>query len=316
VPLESIKVKVLVVIPADKPMDAPNYRINIGFVMSLAPMVDEFHCVKAYQRDKVLMSAKSLYEKYHPDAMVLMAHSDALNGYLKGIPCLKVMIAVDYYKVVQREKYWWYKNNEFDLVIQRQVYDPKHFKEKVGIPSVWLPYCADDKEFAPGEWKVNNKIGFIGSVNEVSYPIRHKAITSLGNLMDNLGKVVGPKYPETLRKYRSMLTTTYKFISYSPHAKFFEIIASGSIALTNPFDHWNLLFPDGRRYWVEFNNDCSDVVDKAQWIINHKEECLEMREMAYREFQKYHTNRLRLVELRNILQSALEGKEIPLKWSI
>jgi hypothetical protein len=308
------RMKIVAILPADKPNTAHNYRINVGFINKLSTLC-EYYPVYAYERDKVLISAREVYERYKPDAVLLLAHSDVLNGYLKGLQCLKVMIAVDYYKIVQRNKFYWYKNNEFDLVVQRQVYDDKQFSRDVGIPSVWVPYCASPKEFYPDEWK-HNRIGFVGTVNERSYPIRFKAITTLSELglLENRGRVVGDDYSKVLSSYRSMLTSTNMFISKSPHAKFFEIIASGSIALTNRFDHSDVLFKN--KCWVEFKDDCSDVVDKARWIMNNENECRNMRDEAHREFLEKHTDDIRIKELHDVLKTQLEGRELYKKWSI
>jgi spore maturation protein CgeB len=126
--------------------------------------------------------------------------------------------------------------------------------------------------------------------------------------------VVGDDYSKVLSSYRSMLTSTNMFISKSPHAKFFEIIASGSIALTNRFDHSDVLFKN--KCWVEFKDDCSDVVDKARWIMNNENECRNMRDEAHREFLEKHTDDIRLQELYDVLKTQLESRELYKKWSI
>jgi hypothetical protein len=54
--------KIVAILPADKPITAHNYRINIGFINKLSTLC-EYYPVYAYERDKVLISAREVYER-------------------------------------------------------------------------------------------------------------------------------------------------------------------------------------------------------------------------------------------------------------
>jgi len=306
--------KVLSILPTFKDETAHNYRINIGFINKLSTLCD-YYGIKAYNKDSLVRTAKELYEKYKPDAILLLAHSNMLDGYLKDIPCLKVMIAVDYYKIVERNKFYWYENNQFDIVIQRHIYDIELFNKHIGGPCIWVPYAANKEEFYPTEWKLP-KIGFTGTTSDAKYPQRGKALKLLKSedLINDGGKIVGMKYAPFLRSHRGMLTSTRLGNSgkRTPFAKAFEIIASGSVLLSPPMDYE--IIP--KDCYVEYKDDCSDVVEKAKWIINNKEEFEVISNNGYEEFKKNHTDTIRIKELYNSIERALEGKELIKKWGI
>ena len=306
--------RIVSILPEHDPDTKINYRINIGFVNKLNTLCD-YYGVKAYSKDGIIYSAEELYSDYKPDAMLLLAHSDVLDGYLKDIPCLKVMIAVDYRKIVERNKFYWYKNNQFDIVIQRGVYDIESFQKHIGIPSVWVPYSADEKEFYPTKWKIP-KVGFTGTTSSSSYTQRSKAIELLEqeNLINNGGKIGGIKYAPFLRLHTAMLTDTMLGNSgiRSPHAKMFEIMASGSTLLSPGFDH-NFLSED---CMVKYRDDCSNIAEKGKWILDNKDECDIISKNGYNEFLKTHTDTIRIKELYNHISNMSEGKEIVRKWGI
>jgi len=309
--------KIVSIIPGDKPLGAIDWRINIDFINQLDNYADEFRQIAAYDRDHVITSAEDIYKTFKPDAILLLAHSKTLDSYLKNIPCLKVMIAVDYYKIIRDNRYDWYKNNNFDLVVQRGVYDLKHFNEHIGMPSVWLPFSADEKEFKIFNSDRKNMIGFIGTLaGEGKYVQRKKAIGNLEDhgLIDNLGRVGKNNYSEYLSSYIAMLTDTAITNTNirSPHAKMFEMMASDTVCLSPDFDH-NFIPKD---CYVEYKDDCSDVVERAKWILTHPDTCDIIRNNAYKEFLDKHTDKIRIKELYDHMDNLLKGKELEKKWMI
>jgi len=307
--------RIVSILPEHDPETKLNFRINIGFINKLSTLCTEYYGIQAYNKNSILVTSQEIWEKHKPDAILLLAHNDLLDSYLKNIPCLKVMIAVDYRKIVERNKFYWYKNNQFDLVIQRGVYDIESFQKHIGIPSVWVPYSADEKEFYPTKWKIP-KVGFTGTISRVAYTQRREAIELLEqeNLINNGGKIGGIQYAPFLRLHRAMLTDTMLGNSgiRSPHAKMFEIIASGSVLLSPGFDH-NFLSED---CMVKYRDDCSNIVEKGKWILTNKDECDKISKNAYNEFLKSHTDTIRIKELYNHISNMLEGKEIVRKWGI
>ena len=295
--------KILSILPEHNPDTKLNFRINIGFINKLSTLCD-YYPIQAYNRDGIIHTAEELYERFNPDAILLLAHSDVLDGYLKDIPCLKVMVAVDYRKIEERRKFYWYKNNQFNLVIQRGLYDVDSFNKNIGIPSVWLPYSANEKEFYPSKEKIN-KIGFTGTTSASSYAQRRKALQLLEseNLINNSGKLMGNGYSTFIRVHRAMLTDTKLGNSNinSPHAKAFEILASGSVLLSPPMD--KQIFP--KDCYIEYKEDCSDIIEKGKWILDNGPECDIIGKKGYEEFLKNHTDTVRVKELYNHIQEAL-----------
>jgi hypothetical protein len=305
--------KIISILPMHDPATKINYRINIGFINKLKTLC-EYHDIQAYNNKDILYTAKELYDKYKPDAMLLLAHSDILDGYLRNIPCLKVMIAVDYRKIERDNRFYWYDNNQFDLVIQRGAYNIYSFHEHIGVPSVWVPYSADEKEFYPVKERIN-KIGFTGTTSNNSYAQRRKALQLLEqeDLINNSGKLNGIGYSSFLRIHRAMLTDTQtKDGRRSPHAKMFEILASGSVCLTPAFDY-NFL---SNNCMVKYKDDCSDIIEKAKWIMDNKEETDIISKNAYNEFLEYHTDTIRIKEVYEHINNMLEGKSLNKKWGI
>ena len=313
--------KVVHITPSFKDETSYNYRINIGFLKKLSKYCD-FISIEGYGKGITLWNAKTLYDMHKPDVMILGAHADCLTSYFAEVPCLKVMVAVDYMKMALRGNLYWYHSNKFDLVIHRGYYDKEMFDRNVGIPSTWLPYSADDKVFYPTKVPKVNKVGFVGTtgIGTKYYKQRQEAIKSLdeaGLIEYSKERIVGSEYPKALRKYTAYLTDTKLGRSeiYSPHAKAFEIMASGSILLTSPFGNMDLFF-SGKDSMVTYKNDCSDIVSKAKELLEDKDRAEEIAINGHKDFLEKHTDELRVKELYGHLKNLLEGREVENKWMI
>jgi len=203
----------------------------------------------------------------------------------------------------------WYKDIDVNLVIRRHFYT-----EKYDFKSVWLPFCASDKEFFPDKFiERKNIIGFAGSYeNNPDYEIRKLALKTLGNtnlIEKPYGKVMD-RYSYYLRQFKSMLTCAGGTI-HTPMAKFFEIGLSGTAVLTNSMYEDKLLFGDKQCYF-EYKDDCSDLIELAKFILN--EDVSEVVNNCTKIIKEKHTDDKRLIELVNILSALHEGKEIPRIW--
>ena len=66
--------------------------------------------------------------------------------------------------------------------------------------------------------------------------------------------------------------------------------------------------------FVKYKDDCSDVVEKAQWIINNEEESKEIANNGYEEFKRNHTDSIRSKEVYGHIKNMLDGKELIKKW--
>lgn len=293
-----------------------NSRININFLEKLSRysnliILPAF--VNKNDEKKLLVDPYETYEKYKPDVIMCHAQTPLLNNWFKkDLKCLKVIIAVDFYKIIQKNRSDFYTSNNFDLVIHRSFIPNKH-KKVMRSPSVWLPWSASHKEFYPIDFsKKILKIGFAGTCNIKSYPIRHAAINKLkkDSLLINYYKVI-KKYPNVLRRHIGMLSSAE--MGGLLHAKAFEIMASGTVPLVNNFKGENILF-ENKKCYIKYKNDVSDISSKAKWLIKNKDAAKQMSLNAREEIVKRHTDEIRIQELYGHLKNMIEGKELERKW--
>jgi len=206
----------------------------------------------------------------------------------------------------------WYKTTNFTLLLRRHFY-----KEEAPLPSVWLPFAANEEEF-----NINNlveresKIGFAGSyVGLEYYNIRRNAIKVLdtNNLLANhCGKIYDSGYIDYLRAYVGALTCSGGKL-HTCLAKTFEIPLCGTALLTNWMHNKKELFGD-KQCFFEYKDDCSDIVDVANTIINDVDMRNEVVANALKVVREKHTDSKRIVELYCILEAISTGKEPPRIW--
>jgi len=291
-----------------------NRRLHYDFISKLCNWSEHKIVLK-----KDIKNIGKLYSDYKPDVIIQYAqryfeagHRNHLN--LPNFPCLKVLILVDAHKTKKKkfdQKFAYI--NSYDLVVQRGVYTDKRIK----CPSVWLPFSADENVFTPMEYdKKINKIGFAGTFDSYVYKQRREAISKLNanSLLvynKNKSRITGDAYPNFLRNYIGCLTSTEL---NSPHAKAFEIMASGSVLLTPPFVGEKELF--GENSFVKYAPDCSDIVEKAKWIIDNPDESKEIIDNAYKIFKGRHTDIIRAKELFLNIRGLLTGKSLVKRWGI
>lgn len=299
-------------------------RINLDFIKKLKPYCDEFHVVPVYngKDKKVFFPAKKVYKKYKPDIMICHAQTPLLDGYFKNVKCMKVIVAVDFYKIIKGKRFSFYKNNKFDLMIYRNCLH-KEERDYIKIPNVWLPWSADENIFRPKK-QFNNKMSKIGFSGKYApkniYYQRNKAINLLknNNLLKNYGKVGYKKYPKVLRSHLSMLTSAEDLLSLGrpgyTFAKLFEIMASGSIPLIPPFKEEKIFFKDKPKAFVKYASDVSDIVEKAKFISLNRNLMKEMSYNAYKIFAEKHTDTMRIHEFCQYLKEFYNTGKITEIW--
>ena len=289
-----------------------NRRLHYDFISNLSNFSEHKIILK-----KNIGNINVVCKKYKPDAIIHYAqryfeqgHRNYLN--LPNFPCLKVLILVDAHKLKKNkvgQKFEYI--NSYHFVVQRGTYTDKRIK----CPSVWLPFSADENIFVPIEYdKKIKKIGFAGTLNSTIYKQRRTAVSKLNanNLLvyqKDGSRIIGDAYTEFLKKYVGCLTSTEL---NSPHGKTFEIMGSGSVLLTSPFYGEKELFGDNT--FVKYKADCSDIVEKAKWIIDNPEESKEISDNAYKIFKERHTDKLRAEELFLNIENLLTGKSVIKKW--
>jgi len=281
-----------------------NSRINIDFIRKIGPLCNKFNIIEAFDKknNKLLVQPKDLYEKYKPDVIMCHSQHDLLNGFFKNLPCLKIIIAVDFWKIIEKNRFDFYENNDFDVIFYRG-YIPEKYRIKLGIPTIWLPWSADTSEFYPIENFDNKikKVGFAGTCTN-TYKIRKKAIEVLykSNLLKDHGRVLS-EYPEILRKYVCMLSSAEK---NSIHAKTFEIMASGSIPLINSLnENEKTLFKTD--CYITYNEDMTDIVKNTRKVLFNRELAIEMSKNARNEIEEKHTDNIRIKQLYKHIESFL-----------
>jgi len=305
-------------------------RTRVDFIKKLQKVANlHIYGPKEYELDPVLApidySEKITYfdviKEFQADVFIIMLHSpDAMNFDMQRIDVVGVPFVVveeDHYtdktemgvKVLD-----WYKTARFALILRRHCYKP----EEQLSNSVWFPFSANEEEFFEDpSIEKQNIIGFAGSWegNEY-YDIRKKAIAVLLHykLIDetsgrHYGKGV---YVNFLRSHVGCLSCSGGIL-HTCLAKTFEIPLCGAALLSNKIDHSDLLF-DGKECYFEYKDNCRDLIEKVKIILHEPEYVKEVVKNAQEQIRLKHTDSKRIVELYNILDAMLNGKELPRIW--
>jgi len=257
---------------------------------------------------------------FNPDILLFLlyapeAYINLTNQICKlGIPSV-IREEDHYYKNLEYNNidlFKWYKSMDFTLLMRRHFYE-----EEPPIPSVWTPPSVNEDEFIISS-NINreSKIGFAGSyVGYEHYDIRRNAIKILRNnklLASSWGKKCGSSYINYLHRYVGCLACSCGQI-HTCLAKTFEISLCGTAVLTNWMHNKKELFGD-KQCFFEYKDDCSDLVDVANTVINDVDLRNEVISNAIEVIHEKHTDKKRIVEYYNILKAVADGKEPPRVW--
>lgn len=272
-------------------------------------------------KDNLKARVEQLYSEIKPDLTICYAGMflSEIEDLFENIPSPKLMIEVDFFNITN---YKWYKNNRFELIMARNLEDLSITK----LPTVWLPWSVNPKEFFDSEETRRNIIGFAGSSVHQFYSLRRKARDTLlsHNLLEDKKKSMitseidengkwhdSGKYPKYLRSITGLLTSTELG---SPFAKTFEAMSSSTVVLSSPIKNKEILFGTDKEYYVEYKKDCSDIVKKAKKILNEPEWSAEIARNGQSITLERHTTEKRVEELYNNVKNLLEGKPMVKKW--
>lgn len=273
-----------------------SHRLNLGFLSKLknSVVVEAFNKKTGWKMD-----IKDILDKYEvPDVVMIHAHNNLAVDVLKQFPssCLKVIIAVDSYKIQKNDEWDFYRN--FDLVILRHSINDN----KTPVTNYWLPFSASEEEFYPDKIEAKkNSVSFVGTTGKEKYWQRAEAIRNLGDLVVNYGKNI-KEYSNILRSHTMCLNSAE---INSPFGKVFEIMMSGSIVVTPRFNGMNDLKGFSKDMFCLYKEDCSDINLNVREWLNDMDRIKENSKKSYDAVYKYHTDTVRIKELYNILKEEL-----------
>lgn len=247
-----------------------------------------------------------MFEYYNP-------HNDQAYGCWlphgkkeSNIP--KVILEEDYhYEKSDR----WYHEYKIDLVIQRHYANYIKQFELGQTMTQWLPFSVNPEIFKPNpNIQKTNRIAFTGNHNPTVYPFRNNAkeILKKHNLLHDYGnRAREALYIECLQNYVSHLCGSS--IYHVTPAKIFEIMACGSVLFTNESKNYGLeqLFSEGS--YVTYKENFSDLLQKANFILNDKKARDSIAQVGRSEILKNHTDEVRVRHLKDILLGVIYGKK-------
>lgn len=316
--------------------------------MDLLLQLQNFHSVNVYGPEEnkrsgsetaplvynASITTKDLINKFNPDIFLLVLSLHRSKNWIsrEGLSDLNksniplIVLEEDHFTATgnkeissgnDMEVLNWYKNFNVDLVLRRHSYE-----EDAPVPSVWFPFSANTKEFfSNNSIKRINLIGFAGdgyqeeSKVPIFYRTRSRAIAKLKEvslLAENVGKIGKEKYPEYIRNHVGCLACSGSKM-HTALAKHFEIMLSGTALLTNKVNFYKELFGNKQVYF-EYDDECRTVVDIAKIILNDTDKVQEITKNAYDICLERHTDNKRIIELNNILEALVNGKEVPRIW--
>lgn len=260
--------------------------------------------VKQLKIDVIIMDTRSaMYDDYLPASLSPDSKDKGICWLPKDFAktkAYKVCLEMDFHYESSHD---WYKEMGIQLMLQR------HYSQavrKVGdIETLFLPFSVDTKVFQPSNLNREKRFCLAGDMAHKSYAYRRMAsgILAKEGLVDIFTKFekVGDKYIECLQHYISHISCGSQF-SITP-AKTFEIMASGSVLFSNKFMGIEKVLDEGS--YVTYENDGSDVLEKAQKILKDDAFVKDITGKALNCINTRHTHEVRIKELLKILKDRL-----------
>lgn len=209
----------------------------------------------------------------------------------------------------------WFKEAGVSLVLQRHYSNVRRFYDigNQGIKCLWLPMSVDPDIFKPDPDIVRiPKLCMASSVSHEIYVWRKKLVDTLvpKGLMESQAeqRKVGMDYVQCLKSYVGHGNCSSIF-DITP-AKIFEIMSSGSVLFTDNTNKYGLshLFP--KEAYVTYERDCSDMVEKAQLIINNDDLRKRVTEAGRKCILERHTHSIRINEMVDIFNKEFFSKRV------
>jgi hypothetical protein len=266
------------------------------------------------------ITSTDLLNIFNPDILLFLLYAPGCYNWCPFDICNynlpSAIIEIDHYtrnSNLGNQILGWYKNAGFSLAIRRHSYE-----EDCSVPSIWLPFAADDAEFYPDE-TINkiNLIGFAASSGKANldYDIRRDASSILkrSNLLAHKNGITeNYEYADYIKQYAGALTCSGGKI-HTTLSKHFEIGLSKIPILSNRILFEKELFGP-QKCFFEYDDNCSNIVSQANIILNDKNLANDVATNMYESCKKYHTFDIRVKELYDILINLVNGKEPERLW--
>jgi hypothetical protein len=316
--------------------DEINHWYHVGFARTISKMPNINLMLYGYDMKKIYpdiakipfnenMTGKDLQKEFNFNVIIMdnknrFAYSRTLKErksktprrfwlkpeFFKGLNNIpKVMLEGDYhlhFRMNLPEERTWYADRGVDLLLVRHLTSLDYHKNK-SISIKWFPCSVNSNIFKP-----NPKIQRIEKFCLVSgyginyYPYRN----TVGKMLETEGladiykkRFIGQDYIKNLQSYISHISGSS--IRLITPAKMFEIMASGSVLLTDKGDEYGLkeLFP--KDSYCTYKRDYSNVIDIGKKIINEPEFREYTTKKALKCINERHTHEIRARELIDII---------------
>lgn len=199
----------------------------------------------------------------------------------------------------------WYKEVGIEMVLQRHYVNvPFGQSFNSGVKHIFFPFSVDTELFKDRGTPRQNIITYTGSVNNMYYVDRTKAVAMLKEVgmitADSPKKRENQDYVNDLNQFICHLSGQSAY--YILPAKIYEIASSGSLLLTsaNPKTGMDLVFPPDT--YVKFGDDCEDIIEKAKFILTDRQAVNQIIANARKHIMENHTHEIRTKQLMEILK--------------
>lgn len=256
-------------------------------------------------------SIESLRRKFKFDIIIMDGKDRVTNnkgtinllppGTAKFKDCPKIVIEGDFHNY--KEKTQWYTENGVDLILHRHSNNVNLGENKLpNIKHIWFPCSVDTDQMKPNN-NINrkNKLCFVGGLN-CCYVYRIKAVQKLKEvgMIEVNRRVKGQQYIECLQSYVGHINGSSLFNIET--AKMFEIMACGSVLLTDESEDYGLKKLFVKDSYVTYKRNCSDIVFKAQKIIQNADYRKYITDRAVKCINEFHTHEIRIEQLFKIIK--------------
>lgn len=303
------------------------WNFNHWFHMDFAYKLAEYANIelKSYGKDMTIgypkldleiynkkTTIESLKEKFDFDVIIIDGKSRVTNNkgrtnllpndFAKFNKTPKILIEGDYHNY--KKDFQWYSDKGINIILHR--HSNNVMKGETDLPNIkhiWFPCSVDINIFKPNLNIVReNKIGFIGGQN-CCYIHRNNAIgilkrSKLINVSEH--RFSDERYITYLQSYLSHLNCGSVFNIET--AKMFEIMACGSVLLTNETDKDGLKELFYKDSYCTYKEDYSDLIVKAKRIIEDKDYRKYITTRAIKCINERHTHEIRIKELLKIIK--------------